>query len=133
MPTGSSELILEGILDVADRKPARHIFCQRLCSPTDFLRALLETNRCRSASSESDKWKALERPPIFAVASPYTDTLDVVTASGVSLVCRGAEALLLDCIGFVEAHRRQLAHASGLPVILSNALMAKVVGEMVAR
>jgi protein AroM len=47
-------------------------------------------------------------------------------------VRRGAEALLLDCIGFVEAHRRQLAHASGLPVILSNALMAKIVGEMVA-
>src|SRR5437899_13083094 len=45
-------------------------------------------------------------------------------------VRRGAEALLLDCIGFVEAHRRQLAHASGLPVILSNALMAKLVGEM---
>jgi len=83
-------------------------------------------------ASESDKWKALERPPIFAAASPYTDTVDVVTASGVSLVRRGAEALLLDCIGFVEAHRRQLAHASGLPVILSNALMAKIVGEMVA-
>src|SRR5215472_4804144 len=64
-------------------------------------------------TSESDKWKALERPPIFAAASPYTDTVDVVTASGVSLVRRGAEALLLDCIGFVEAHRRQLAHASG--------------------
>src|SRR5215813_8898816 len=83
-------------------------------------------------TSESDKWKALERPPIFAAASPYADTVDVVTASGVSLVRRGAEALLLDCIGFVEAHRRQLAHASGLPVILSNALMAKIVGEMVA-
>src|SRR5262249_12554471 len=74
----------------------------------------------------------LERPPIFAAASPYADTVDVVTASGVSLVRRGAEALLLDCIGFVEAHRRQLAHASGLPVILSNVLMAKIVGEMVA-
>src|SRR5215468_6554207 len=40
-------------------------------------------------TSESDKWKALERPPIFAAASPYTDTVDVVTASGVSLVRRG--------------------------------------------
>ncbi len=83
-------------------------------------------------TSESGKWKALEWPPIFAAASPYTDTLDVVAATGVSLARRGAEALLLDCIGFVEAHRRQLAHASGLPVILSNALLAKIVGEMVA-
>src|SRR5215831_2849430 len=83
-------------------------------------------------TSESGKWKALARPPIFAAASPYTDTLDDVAATGGCLSRRGAQALLLDCIGFVETHRRQLAHASGLPVILSNALMAKIVGEMVA-
>jgi protein AroM len=83
-------------------------------------------------TSESDKWKVLERPPVFAAASPYTDALDAVAAAGVSLARRGAEALLLDCIGFIEAHRRQLAHACNLPVLLSNALMAKIVGEMVA-
>jgi len=83
-------------------------------------------------TSESGKWKALARPPIFAAASPYTDALDDVAATGVCLSRRGAQALLLDCIGFVETHRRQLAQASGLPVILPNALMAKIVGEMVA-
>jgi len=40
-----------------------------------------------------------------------------------------AEYLLLDCIGFTERHRSRLA-AIGLPVILSNALMAKAVGEL---
>jgi protein AroM len=84
-------------------------------------------------SSESGKWNALERAPIFAAASPYAATPDAVVAAGVSLAERGAEALLLDCIGFVEAHRRKLAQTSGLPVILSNAVMAKVAGEMVAR
>jgi protein AroM len=83
-------------------------------------------------TSESGKWEALERPPIFASASPYMATPDAVAAAGASLARRGAEALLLDCIGFVEAHRRQIARASGLPVILSNALMAKIVGEIVA-
>ena len=82
-------------------------------------------------ASESGKWQALEREPIFAAASPYTSTPDVLAAAGASLARRGAEALLLDCIGFVEPHRRTLAHACGLPVILSNALMAKIVGEMV--
>jgi protein AroM len=82
-------------------------------------------------SSENRKWTALERAPIFEAASPYADTADAVAAAGVSLARRGAEALLLDCIGFVEPHRRTLAHACGLPVILSNALMAKIVGEMV--
>ena len=61
-----------------------------------------------------------------------TDALDDVAATGVCPSRRGAQALLLDCIGFVETHRRQLAQASGLPVILPNALMAKIVGEMVA-
>ena len=83
-------------------------------------------------ASESGKWKALERPPFFVAASPYVATTDAVAAAGVSLARKGAEALLLDCIGFVEAHRQKLAQACGLPVILSNALMAKIVGEMVA-
>ena len=91
---------------------------------------------CRVAaqiSSESGKWNALERAPIFAAGSPYAPTPDAVVEAGVSLAKRGAEALLLDCIGFVEAHRRKLVQTCGLPVILSNALMAKVAGEMVAR
>src|SRR6516225_11687556 len=83
-------------------------------------------------TSESDKWKALERPPIFAAASPYTATPEAIAAAGLSLARNGAEMLLLDCIGFIEAHREELAHACGLPVVLSNALMAKIVGEMVA-
>jgi protein AroM len=82
-------------------------------------------------TSESGKWKALEREPLFAAASPYTATPDAVAAAGQLLARSGAEALLLDCIGFVEAHRRELARVSDLPVILSNALMAKIVGEIV--
>jgi len=83
-------------------------------------------------TSESGKWKALECPPIFAAASPYTATPEAIAAAGLSLARNGAEMLLLDCIGFIEAHREELAHACGLPVVLSNALMAKIVGEMVA-
>jgi protein AroM len=36
----------------------------------------------------------------------------------------------MDCMGFVERHRRDAATA-GLPVILSNALIAKIVSEVV--
>ncbi|WP_368737314.1 AroM family protein [Acinetobacter baumannii] len=38
---------------------------------------------------------------------------------------------MMDCMGFVEGHRRMATAASGLPVILSNALIAKVVSEIV--
>jgi protein AroM len=82
-------------------------------------------------ASESGKWQALEREPMFAAASPYASTSDALAAVGASLARRGAEALLLDCIGFVEAHRRDLARACGLPVILSNALVVKIAGEIV--
>jgi protein AroM len=81
-------------------------------------------------ASESGKWQALEREPIFAAASPYRSTPNALAAAGASLARRGAEALLLDCIVFVEAHRRALARACNLPVILSNALVARIAGEI---
>ena len=42
-----------------------------------------------------------------------------------ALAERGADILLMDCMGFVERHRQDAATA-GLPVILSNALIAKI-------
>ena len=81
-------------------------------------------------TSESGKWGGLPQRPIFAAASPYTDTLETLAETGVGLQRRGAQGLLLDCMGFTEQHRAALARVTGLPVILSNALMGKVVGEL---
>lgn len=83
------------------------------------------------AQSEGAKWSRLAPRPIFASASPYSDHLDAVACAGRELAERGAEALLLDCIGFTERHRTALAQI-GLPVILSNAVAAKAVGELFA-
>jgi protein AroM len=80
-------------------------------------------------ASESGKWQALQRPPLFAAASPYEADATAVTAAARDLAARGAAAVLLDCIGFTERHKRAAA-ASGLPVLLSNALVAKTVGEL---
>ena len=81
-------------------------------------------------TSEAEKWGPLHRPPLFAAASPYGDDGDdAVLAAGQDLRARGAEAILLDCIGFTERHRAMLAPL-GLPTILSNAIVAKAVGEL---
>jgi protein AroM len=80
-------------------------------------------------TSESGKWRGLSRPPLFAAARPYEDATDAVTAAATALKREGAEAILLDCIGFTERHRAALA-GLGLPVILSNAVVAKAVGEL---
>jgi protein AroM len=79
--------------------------------------------------SERDKWQGLARPPFFDTVSPYSAPPEAVHEVGAVLRRQGAEALLLDCIGFTERHRAALAPL-GLPVILSNAVVAKAVGEL---
>jgi len=79
--------------------------------------------------SEAGKWRRLARAPLFATASPYTAPPEAVGDAGAALKSRGAQAILLDCIGFTERHRSALA-GLGLPVILSNAVVAKAVGEL---
>jgi protein AroM len=80
-------------------------------------------------ASEAEKWRTLSRPPLFATASPYRDEPDAMLAAGRDLRAQGAEAIVLDCIGFTERHRAMLAPLA-LPVILSNAVVAKAVAEM---
>ncbi len=82
-------------------------------------------------ASEAAKWAALPRQPIYAAASPYAEDQGALAVAARDLAARGAEILLMDCMGFVERHRQMVAAASGLPVILSNALIAKVVSEIV--
>src|SRR4051794_23659417 len=53
-------------------------------------------------ASESGKWSALARPPIFATVSPYSQPPEAGIPAGHDLKKRGAEAILLDCIGFTE-------------------------------
>jgi protein AroM len=80
--------------------------------------------------SESGKWHSLATPPIFASASPYGANSEAeVRRAGTELKARGAEAILLDCIGFIEWHRAVL-QPFDIPVILSNAAAAKAVSEL---
>ena len=51
--------------------------------------------------------------------------------AGAHLKGEGAAALVLDCIGFTEYHRAALAPLE-MPVILSNAVVARAVSELFA-
>jgi len=83
-------------------------------------------------ASEDGKWRALAQPPRFAAASPYAHNVTALRASAAELSARGAAAIVLDCIGYTEFHRQVAAEASGIPVLLSNALVARVTGELVS-
>src|SRR3981189_2238544 len=79
--------------------------------------------------SESGKRRGFHPPPIFAAASPYGGTEAALVDAGKELKAQGADAILLDCIGFTERHRQALLPL-GLPVILSNAVAAKALSEL---
>ncbi|MFN8582351.1 MAG: AroM family protein [Gemmatimonadaceae bacterium] len=82
------------------------------------------------ASHEESKWRGLARPPLIGVANPYARDLHALESEGGRLRAAGAELLVLDCIGYVERHRAAAQRGSGLPVLLSNALVARIVGEL---
>lgn len=83
------------------------------------------------AASEAGKFSLLARPPLCEAASPYGQDLRAVEQAARTLRERGAQMLLMDCMGFVEAHRAAARRASGLPTLLSNALIARLVAELV--
>lgn len=68
--------------------------------------------------------------PLFAVASPYKNDLASFEEAANGLKDK-VDLILLDCMGYTEESRELVAKATGLPVILSNALMAKLVSEMI--
>ncbi|KRE14615.1 hypothetical protein ASE66_14760 [Bosea sp. Root483D1] len=116
-------------------KRARLIEPDRILPPT--VAALVQDEQlgiivplAEQISSEAGKWAPLARPPIYAAASPYSGNGLSVAEAAEALAERGASVLLMDCMGFVERHRQEAA-AAGLPVILSNALIAKIVSEVV--
>jgi protein AroM len=83
------------------------------------------------AASEAGKFSMLAAPPLCEAASPYDEGLQAVEKAARILRERGAGMLLMDCMGFVEEHRAAARRASGLPTVLSNALIAKLVAELV--
>ncbi|MDU4276553.1 MAG: AroM family protein, partial [Enterobacter asburiae] len=51
-------------------------------------------------------------------------------AAGKELLERGADVLILDCLGFHQHHRDLLQKALDVPVLLSNVLMARLASEL---
>jgi len=80
--------------------------------------------------SEAGKWSVLAHPPRYAVASPYAANTGTLAEAARTLRAEGADLLVMDCMGFVEPHRAAAAAAAECPVILSNALIAKLTAEV---
>ena len=81
---------------------------------------------------QAAKWSTLEKTPLYALAHPIHDSDATLIASGQSLLDRGADVLMLDCLGFHQRHRDLLQKALDVPVLLSNVLMAHLASELLA-
>lgn len=72
------------------------------------------------------KWRPHVATLRAGAASPYGPMQDVVDRVG-DLVAQGAQAVVLDCMGYTDAHRQALLAAGvTVPVFVSGAVLASV-------
>ena len=82
-------------------------------------------------AEQASKWRNLSSEPCFAVASPYLAQQNDLIEAGLSLQEQGADVVVLDCIGYHQKHRDFLQKMLGIPVLLSNVLVAKLAAELI--
>ncbi|ANG91705.1 AroM family protein [Enterobacteriaceae bacterium 155047] len=76
------------------------------------------------------KWKDLPKSPLFTLANPIWDSESTLIEAGRELIEKGADVLMLDCLGFHQHHRDLLQKALDVPVLLSNVLVARLASEL---
>ncbi|MFK3712910.1 AroM family protein [Leclercia adecarboxylata] len=81
-------------------------------------------------ANQSHKWRGLVKTPLLSVANPFWDSEAKLIDAGRDLLERGADVLMLDCLGFHQRHRDLLQKALDVPVLLSNVLVARLASEL---
>ncbi|MGG0175590.1 AroM family protein [Gottfriedia acidiceleris] len=77
-----------------------------------------------------EKFSHFSMSPHFAVASPYQNNVSNFERAAIELEDQ-SDIILLDCMAYTEQARRIVSKLTGLPVIVSNEMMGKLVSEMV--
>lgn len=80
-----------------------------------------------------DKWRGVSPAPEFATASPYAEDDAGLLEAARKLVGRGARALVLDCMGYADRHRRVLREGGvAVPVLTSSGITGALTGPLLA-
>lgn len=77
----------------------------------------------------NEKWKD-QHDVIIRSASPYLKIEDIVEKCH-DLEIKGAEAILMDCMGYGENMKAEVEKSVQVPIILSNVLVMKIVSELI--
>lgn len=77
------------------------------------------------------KWTTNTRTFAGTAVSPYSER-DELGKHAQELVSLGVDLIVLDCMGFDGRMKRTVAEVSGLPTILANRLVGRVVEELIS-
>ena len=98
-----------------------------LCAATSSI-GVLSPEPEQIPSTKKD-WNGVVKHIEVLTASPNGEDL-LMEEAGRQFGQMDIDLIVLDCMGYQEKHRKLVAAASGKPVILSKALAAKVVSEL---
>jgi protein AroM len=77
------------------------------------------------------RWRADGFDPLVVPLSPYEESdAAMVSRAADALGAGGAGVVVMDCIGFRRKTRGDLQHLLGVPVLVANLLVARVVAEI---
>lgn len=79
---------------------------------------------------QAGKWQKLPVQPCYAVASPYQGDQTTFFDAADNLKAQGAALVVLDCMGYHQQHQAVLQQRLGVPVLLSNQLVARLAAEL---
>ena len=77
-----------------------------------------------------EKFAHLDQKIKVAWATPYQAGMAELETAARELAAEGAQLLVLDCMGYTQEHRQAAAKASGLPVVLSRSVVARLTAEL---
>jgi protein AroM len=77
-----------------------------------------------------EKFAHLEQKVKVAWATPYQPRVAAIEEAARSLAADGAEILVLDCMGYTQAHREAAVAAANRPVVLSRSVVARLTAEL---
>lgn len=78
----------------------------------------------------TERWSACVPEVHVVVADPYGDA-DRMPAAAREIRASRPELILMDCMGFQEKHRRAVRETTGVPTVLANAAVSRLLAEVV--
>lgn len=77
----------------------------------------------------AEKWRSLEVTATLVAASPYKDPAEVGRAA--AKLGHSLDLVIMDCMGYTQAHKQLVAQAIDRPVILAAGVVARIAGALV--